>query len=457
MKSVLTSPALDTTRHPDDAAFRRTLLLLTLAALIVRAALLVLEPETSPVADERTWTDWARVVAERPSPFGHKMIFHPPLYPYFLAGPYALTGSFAAAQALQIVIAALLVPAVGRVGALTLGRDVGATAAAITALYPELVWFSCHFWVENLFLVLLWWAFERLLAADRHGRLRDVVAAGALWGAAVLARETALYFLPVAAAWLLFRRGRGGVARAAALLAVAVLTIAPWTYRNWIAFDAFVPVSTAGGQNLFQGNARIPRDETYRMVDEVQGRIEQYRYARGMGLAAIRARQPAWIFEKLAEQMPLFWEAESMALIHVKRGAYGKVRPASALALSAVMLLPYLAVLVLAVRGLATLPAVRGLPLLLWFVAYYNAIHVVAHGFNRYRLPVMPVLFLVAAWGWRPGGDAAEPTPVRRGVRMAAAAVLLASVLPGLAAQWQHCAYGLVAPREDATAECPSR
>ncbi len=353
---VLTSRPLDPER--EDAAFRRTLLLLTLAGLVARAALLVLEPETSPVADERTWTEWARIVAERPSPFAHKMIFHPPLYPYFLAGPYALTGSFAAAQALQIVIAALLIPAVGRVGALTLGREAGIAAAAIAALYPELVWFSCHFWVENIFLVLLWWAFERLLTADRDGRGRDAVAAGVLWGAAVLARETALYFLPVAAAWLALRRGRGGPVRAGVVLAAAVLTIAPWTYRNWIAFDAFVPVSTAGGQNLFQGNARIPRDETYRMVDEVQGRIEQYRYARGMGLAAIRERQPAWIFEKLAEQMPLFWEAESMALIHVKRGAYGKVRPAAALALSAVMLLPYLAVLVLAVRGLVTVPAV---------------------------------------------------------------------------------------------------
>jgi hypothetical protein len=454
---VLTSPALDTTRDPDDAAFRRALLLLTVAALVVRGALLVLEPATSPVADERTWTDWARIVAERPSPFRHKMIFHPPLYPYFLAGPFALTGSFAVAQALQIVIASLLVPAVGRVGALTLGRPAGVAAATITALYPELVWFSCHFWVENIFLVLLWWAFERLLSADRHGRVRDAAVAGLLWGAAVLARETALYFLPVAAAWLALRRGRDGALRAAALLAMAVLTIAPWTYRNWIAFDAFVPVSTAGGQNLFQGNTRIPRDETYRMVDEVEGRIEQYRYARAMGLAAIRERQPAWLFEKLAEQMPMFWEAESMALIHVKRGAYGKVRPAAALALSAVMLLPYLAVLLLAVRGVATLPIVRGVPLLFLFVAYYNAIHVVLHGFNRYRLPVMPVLFLVAAWGWRPGPERAAAAPVRRGLGLAAAAVLFASVLPSLAVQWQHCAYGLLAPREDATTECPSR
>ena len=121
------------------------------------------------------------------------------------------------------------------------------------------------------------------------------------------------------------------------------------------------------------------------------------------------------------------------------------------------MILPYLAVLVFAVRGLLTLPALRGVPLLLLFAAYYNAIHVVAHGFNRYRLPVMPVLFLIAAWGWRPGRDAAQPTPVRRGLVLAAALVLAASVLPSLYTQWQHCAYGLVAPREEAASECASR
>jgi hypothetical protein len=441
----------------DDAAFRRALLLITLAAIFVRGAFFLLEPATSPVADERTWTDWARIVAERPWPLRHKMIFHPPLYPYFLAGPYALTGSFAVSLVLQIMVASLLVPAVGRVGALTLGARAGLAAAAIAAFYPELVWFAAHFWVENIFLVLLWWAFERLLVAARDGRMRDAVLSGLLWGGAVLARETALYFVPVAAAWLLWRRGRSAMAPAAALVVAAVIVVAPWTYRNWIAFDAFIPVSTAGGQNLFQGNARIPRDETYRMVDEVQGRIEQYRYARAMGLAAIRERQPGWIFEKLGEQMPMFWEAESMALIHVKRGAYGKVAPPAALALSVVMLLPFLVVLALAVRGLATLPLARGMGLLLLFVAYYNAIHIVAHGFNRYRLPVMPVLFLVAAWGWRPGPDAAVATPVRRGARLAVAAILLASVTPSLLTQWTHCAYGIAAPREDAASECPSR
>jgi hypothetical protein len=31
------------------------------------------------------------------------------------------------------------------------------------------------------------------------------------------------------------------------------------------------------------------------------------------------------------------------------------------------------------------------------FLVHYNLIHVVTHGFNRYRLPVMPVFLLAAA------------------------------------------------------------
>ena len=140
------------------------------------------------------------------------------------------------------------------------------------------------------------------------------------------------------------------------------------------------------------------------MVDAVQGRIEQYRYARAMGLQAIRERLPWWILEKLVEQMPMFWEAESMAVIHVKRRAYGEVPPAVALAVAVVMLAPYLAVLAL-VRARARPPSAPGAgrSLLLAFLVYYNLIHVVTHGFNRYRLPVMPVVFLLAAAAWVAG------------------------------------------------------
>jgi len=55
-----------------------------------------------------------------------------------------------------------------------------------------------------------------------------------------------------------------------------LLAVAPWTYRNWVVFEAFVPVSTAGGLNLYQGNAPLSRQQVYDEYEAIHGRIEQY-------------------------------------------------------------------------------------------------------------------------------------------------------------------------------------
>ncbi|HSB60765.1 MAG TPA: hypothetical protein VLI67_03535, partial [Vicinamibacteria bacterium] len=163
----------------------------------------------------------------------------------------------------------------------------------------------------------------------------------------------------------------------------------------------------------------------------------------------------AWIFEKLRQEMPNFWEADSQALVHVVRGAYGPYRKATVAVAAVVVLSPYLAVLVLSVFGLAALPLRRGTLLLVAFLGYYVLIHVATHGYARYRLPAMPVLFVVAAHAvtaWRSG---ALP-PLGRARRAVAAAVALAlalSVSPTLVS-WFTDSWGEPAetsePREDA-------
>jgi 4-amino-4-deoxy-L-arabinose transferase-like glycosyltransferase len=429
---------------PAEGRFRKHLLLLTLAGLAVRLAFVWLEPATDPVADETMWTTWgARVLPEVGfSPLRFRLIFHPPLYPYFI-GVFSLLGGLAAVKVAQALVSALLVPAVGRLGASVFSPEAGLAAAAIAAFYPELVWFSAHFWVETVFTVLLWWGFERLVAADGRGSLGAAIVAGLLFGMAVLARETVLYFLPLAAAWLAGRRP-GGAARGAAFLLAAVLAVAPWTLRNWVVYGAFVPVSTAGALNLWQGNALVSRQEVYDQYWAVHGRIEKYRFARAKGLEAIRDRQPGWIFEKLRQEMPNFWEADSQALVHVVRGAYGPYPPALAVAAVVVVLAPFFACLVGLVFGLAALPVARGPLLLAAFLAYYNLIHVTAHGYARYRLPAMPVLFLLTGFVWAAWRRGEYPvlSRARSALGIAAAVVLAASLTPSLASwftdSWMH-------------------
>ena len=448
---------------PDaDLPTARTLVLLTVVGLAARAAFLLLEPATRPVADERTWTNWAVESLATPrvgfSPLRTHMIFYPPLYPYFIAVPWALFHTLQAVKWAQAAAAALLVPAVGRIGGRSFGPRAGLLAAAITAFYPDLVWFAAHFWSETLFLVLLWWAMERLIAADERASAGMAAAAGVLWGLAILTRETIFYLTPLAAAWLLWRAPRpSGGKRAVAFALCAALTVVPWTIRNWMAFHAFVPVATSGGLALYQGNARLTRQEVYDRYEAVHGRIEQYRFARAEGWKAIRERQPGWAVEKLVEQMPKFWEADSLALIHVKRGAYGPVPAPAAVAAAVVILAPYLALLAGFVLGVALLPLDRTRGLLLGFLVCYNVLHVATHGFARYRLPVMPVVFLFAGAGfvaWRAHGLAAAGT-ARRALAASLGLLLLLCLVPSFRMNLGHPAFGLVDQAEPAVEQQP--
>jgi hypothetical protein len=401
-------------------------------ALLIRLAFLALEPRSPLVADETTWVGWGIDNLASPrvdfSPLGTRMVFHPPLFPYVLGLTWAAFGSITAAKVVQAVAGAALAPAVAMAGAWAGGPRVGVVAGAMAALYPELVWYSVHLWSEPVFMALLWWALERTLAAGARGGLGRAVAAGVLWGLASLARETALYFVPVAALWLAARRPAAPRSGAVLLLA-AVLTVAPWTVRNWIVFRAFIPVSTMGALNIWQGNGGLTRDELYARYKAVHGRIEQYRYARQQGLEAIVRRQPRWLIEKLAGEMPRFWSADSFALNHIRRGVYGtgEVRPATLAAATVVIVGPYLAALALFALGLAWTPPDRARVLLLAFAVYYTLLHVVAYGYSRFRLPLLPVLLIIAAQAvvaWREGTRA----PSRRR-RLAAAAVALALAL----------------------------
>lgn len=422
--------------------------MLTAAGLLLRLACFALEPASSLAGDEHTWTIWgASVLAGHDvafSPVRFPLIFYPPLYPYFIGFCYALFGSLSAVKACQAVAGCLLIPAVGRLGSRVFGPTAGIVAAGLAAFYPDLVWFSLHFWSETLFLVLLYWALERLLAADASGSRAAAGLAGLLWGLAILTRETALYFTPVVALWLVWRRPReGALPKAAAFLLATTLTVAPWTYRNRVVYGAFVPVSTAGALNLWQGNAGLERQEVYDLYAAVHGRIEKYRYARHMGLVAIWSRQPGWLFEKLRDEMPLFWEADSLALVHIRRGAYGPVSPAIGTATAFVILAPYLVALAFFVLGLAATRMGRAQTLLLGFLVYYNLLHVATHGFARYRLPVMPIVFLFAAHGflaWR-AGQLRLLDGRRWGIAFVAAAVLALSVGPSLVSAWQGVSF----------------
>jgi 4-amino-4-deoxy-L-arabinose transferase-like glycosyltransferase len=423
----------------------RALLLLTVAAFLVRAVYLLLEPRCGPTGDEPSWIALGVHELGRPrrglDPLRVKFIFYPPLYPYFIAVLYRAFGTLAAVQWVQAAVGSLLVPAVGRAGSAAFGRRAGLLAAGLVAVYPDLVWFSVRFWSETLFMVFLWWAIERTLKADAVRSVPVAAAAGLLFGLAALTRELALYLAPIAGLWLLrpaakWRPSPQSLWRAAALALGLVVCVAPWTLRNAVVFKAFIPVSTMGGLNLWQGNTlTLNHLQIYDITDRIEGPVAQDRYCRRMAWESIRDRQPLWIFEKLGEQMPEFWKAGSEIVDQmIGREACGPIPVRTRVLLEIVTVGPWLLLLGPFLLGLARVRWNAAGGLLVAFLALYNLAHVVALATTRYRLPVLPVVFVVAAAllvGLREGG--LHPL---RGWRLAFFAVLCVvavfTLAPGL-------------------------
>ena len=321
-------------------------------------------------------------------------------------------GSLTATKLLQALVGALLVPVVARLGRMSFGAGVAVLAAAFVAFDPVSTWYAAHFWAEPVFVLLLWFGIERVVAGDATGRLLPIATGGLAIGLAALTREPALYVLPLVAAWVALGRRKRSLLQAGLLLAVALLTVAPWTARNYARYSAFVPVSTMGGRALLEGNADRDRGEVYAEYDEVGGElgpIAQHRFAMQEGLRAIRARQPTWLFEKLAQEVPHLLTADNMVLVHVRRRGYGQPTTLGIWLVALVTVLPYLAVMGLFVLGLARLSWSRPAMLLVGFLLVYTCLHVVVHGHHRFRLPMLPAIFLIAASAVPAAGAALAP------------------------------------------------
>jgi len=129
--------------------------------------------------------------------------------------------------------------------------------------------------------------------------------------------------------------------------------------------------------------------------------------------------------------MPALWAADTYVWLLIDTHAYGPgtaaMRPVAVLSVVA-----YLLVLAAALPGLVVLRLDRPRVLLLLFVLYTCALHVATFGDVRFRLPLMPFLFLTAsdAWcGWR-----ARRFPRLGGARRALLAALLIAAVAAMAA-----------------------
>ena len=234
----------------------------------------------------------------------HPWCHYPVGYSGLLAGLYAVFGSGQyVAPIANAVMGALVVMLTHRIALHWLSRSRALVAAVLCGINLELIFYSPLVMTEILAtlgpLLAIWIALILCRARPWVG----AVASGVVMGLSTLVHPQTIVMAPwlgyvamPATRWWSKRR----LASAALVASAALAVVAPWTYRNCQVMDACAFVSTNGGWNLAIGSfpRATGRFETLRASDGcevVTGQVQQDRCWASEGIQHIRRDPIRWL------------------------------------------------------------------------------------------------------------------------------------------------------------------
>ena len=371
-------------------------------ALLARLGLALLYEPPALFGDAADFARHAAALADHGSypeslATGGPTAFRPPAYPFALAGVYEVAGRGDAPRVFGALLGTLAVALLGFVALRLFGRRVAVIAMALAAVFPPLVMVSVALLAEALFIVLVLGALACVLHAP--DRMRWVLAAGALAGAAALTRTNGLVLLPV-----LLLAVRGARPRVA-LLAAALVVLAPWSIRSSAALDTFVPTTTQLGGAFAGVYNDVAREDDRHPAAWRIPRFEPYSSLRrpGMDEAELERafRREAFDYARDHPTYPLvvvFWASVRMLnLADADRERTSAREAGVGAGFVRANRYAFWLLALLALAGAATAAAraaprwVWAVPVLLW------ASTAIIIGATRYRTPVDPFLILLAA------------------------------------------------------------
>jgi len=216
-----------------------------------------------PLIDEESYVEWAAsIVKGDPIP----VFYQDPLYPYFLAAVFKITGvpetgkphnAWFLVRFLQVLMGTGAVMLVFYSGRKLAGNAAGLFAALMLSLYKGVYFYELLLVKTSLSMFVA----AAVLAAGvscavSPFRKKRWAVLGVLLGAAALLRGNFLALVPVVMAWALLYDRPGlkrGLLRSALIFLGALVAISPATIHNVRAGD-FVLTTSQGGPNFYIGN-----------------------------------------------------------------------------------------------------------------------------------------------------------------------------------------------------------
>ena len=344
--------------------------------------------------------------------------WRPPGYPYALAAPELIarwTGAdpLTMARAFQVLLGVLDVALTGLLARMLWGPRVGLFALGLAAVYVPFVLISGTLIGEPLFVALMLGAVCAVLRWRCRRNPPMLLAAGVLAGLSALTRSNGVVVVLAVALLVLtadgYRQALRRAPSALLLLAVAAVTVAPWTIRNAIVFGRFVPVSTEGGQTLLDTYNRTSMAERRQPgTSLVLQDVPIYSTLARETLAhpdpevdaAMRHAAVKFAIAHPTYVATVFWHNAlrllDLAGLGFARSTYASIDLAGGAAVAGVI--TFYVVALLALAG-ALLRAARRPPAAFWLIPVLLALSTVLiiEQTPRFRTPIEPFILLLAA------------------------------------------------------------
>lgn len=328
--------------------------------------------------------------------FGFRAAYMPG-YPAFLAVFQSRPRPLLWTRLAQALLAALIAPATMWLAyRLQVGPAGAVLAGLAAAVDPFLVFFSGLLLTEALFAVVLvaaWAAMAPMIQSERRISSVQPLLAGGLLLAGILFRPSAVILLPAVLIALpaLRRADRDSLKAALIIAAVVIAGLCPWAMRNQRLIGSWTWLTIRGGISLYDGvrpAATGASDLAHtRSMPEITGfsEVEWDAYFKQQAWTAIRdepGRVAGLALRKLARTWSPVPNVEQY-----RRGLTAIVGAVWTIVL-----------LLLAAWGCIRRPEPRVLFFVLLPVLAFTLLHMIYVGSVRYRVPVMPLLMVLASF-----------------------------------------------------------
>ncbi len=386
----------------------RTLQLLAVLTSLALRLLWGVSVPIVPVSDSAAYEVFARNIAlgngfgwEPNQPTAYWPVGAPAIYGLLF---WMFGQSYAAVMVLQVIVGVAVVALAIALARKWFGETVAVATGWILACWPLLIQYTTILASELFFLLFVLLAFWLASVPGRTWLARGL-ASGVALAVASYIRPTALVMAPLLFLEESTRRNDRARAMLGCIIAVLAMAVCilPWAVRNWFVFDKVVLVSTNGGTNLWMGNN--PKAATgYMELPQlnIANEAEKDRFL-GRQAKDYIVQDPVAFLVRMVRKVVDLHARETIGVAWNAKGLVQKAGERVLTPLKLVSSAYWLIILTAAIYGLYAYARSFGIrrllacqPLAIW--AYFTLVHAVTVAGDRYHVPSIPFVAMIAAY-----------------------------------------------------------